>query len=174
MKKTLLLYSGQDGQTLKIMHFIQSQLTATHHCELRNLHQTKKIDATEYDLVIIGAAVRYGGLNKKLYQFIQQNVETLNATSNGFFCVNLTARKAGKDTPESSVYMKKFLKRSIWLPQKQAVFAGALKYPQYNMFDRTMIRFIMKITGGETDPTKEVEYTDWQKVAEFADEVARI
>lgn len=33
-----------------------------------------------------------------------------------------------------------------------------------------MIQFIMRITGGETDTSKEVEYTDWQKVEAFADQ----
>lgn len=32
-----------------------------------------------------------------------------------------------------------------------------------------MIKFIMSMTGGETDTTKEVEYTNWEKVALFAD-----
>ncbi len=35
-----------------------------------------------------------------------------------------------------------------------------------------MIQLIMKITGGETDTTKEVEYTNWQKVSEFASGIA--
>ncbi|MGC9492492.1 flavodoxin domain-containing protein, partial [Vibrio genomosp. F10] len=47
-------------------------------------------------------------------------------------------------------------------------FAGALYYPRYKWIDRVMIRFIMKLTGGETDTTKEVEYTNWSKVSIFA------
>jgi menaquinone-dependent protoporphyrinogen IX oxidase len=42
------------------------------------------------------------------------------------------------------------------------VFAGALRYPRYRWYDRFMIRLIMKMTGGETDTSKEVVYTDWQ------------
>ena len=41
------------------------------------------------------------------------------------------------------------------------MFAGALLYPRYKWIDRVMIQLIMKITGGETDTTKEIEYTDW-------------
>ncbi len=32
-----------------------------------------------------------------------------------------------------------------------------------------MIQLIMKITGGETDSTKEIEYTDWGKVKAFVE-----
>lgn len=87
-----------------------------------------------------------------------------------FFGVNLTARKKGKDTPETNVYVRKFLAKTPWRPTITSVFAGALCYPQYNWFDRIMIQFIMKITGGETNINKEIEYTDWQKVEYFARE----
>ncbi len=67
------------------------------------------IDWSSYDKVLIGASIRYGHLNKKLYQFIETNLAELNEQKAAFFCVNLTARKPGKDTPEGSVYVKKFL-----------------------------------------------------------------
>ncbi len=173
MKKTLLVHASQDGQTIKIMQFIERRLRDTQCCELKDLYKDS-IDLKDYERVVIGGAVRYGHLNKKLYRFIEDNANTLTNMPNAFFCVNLTARKEGKDTPETSVYMKTFLKRSAWQPQKLAVFAGALKYPQYKLFDRLMIQLIMKITGGETDPTKEVEYTNWDKVTEFSDELVKL
>ncbi|EQL89706.1 flavodoxin domain protein [Vibrio parahaemolyticus 10290] len=38
--------------------------------------------------------------------------------------------------------------------------AGApVLIPRYGWFDKMMIKFIMSMTGGETDTTKEVEYT---------------
>ncbi len=57
---------------------------------------------------------------------------------------------------------------------RSAVFAGALRYPRYRWYDRFMIRLIMKMTGGETDTSKEVVYTDWKQVANFAREVAQM
>jgi menaquinone-dependent protoporphyrinogen oxidase len=48
------------------------------------------------------------------------------------------------------------------------VFAGALLYSKYGFVDKFMIRLIMKITGGETDTSKDIEYTDWHKVDDFA------
>lgn len=37
-----------------------------------------------------------------------------------------------------------------------------------------MIRLIMKITGGETDTSKEIEYTDWQKVEFFTEQFEKL
>jgi len=167
VEKVLLLHSSSDGQTIKILHYIEQQLGNSCQCKLKNLNQLHDIDFSHYQRVLIGASVRYGHLNKKLYTFIERHQTVLAKHKVGFFCVNLTARKEGKNTPETSAYMKTFLKKSPWQPKLQAVFAGALRYPKYSWFDRVMIQFIMRLTGGETDTTKEVEYTDWKKVKEF-------
>ncbi|MCK6265582.1 menaquinone-dependent protoporphyrinogen IX dehydrogenase [Vibrio sp. ZSDE26] len=168
--KALFLHSSQDGQTKKILHYIEQELSLDE-CDTKDIHQLGIIDFTQYDRILIGASIRYGHLNKKLYQFIEKNKSALDESKVAFFCVNLTARKEdqGKDTPEGSAYIKTFLKKSPWTPSLIGVFAGALYYPRYKWFDRVMIRFIMKITGGETDTTKEVEYTNWKKVSLFAD-----
>lgn len=169
MAKALFLYSSREGQTKKILQYIDQQLTDLD-CELVDLHTIQEVDFSQYDRILIGASIRYGHLNKKLYQFIEANLEQLNLHKVAFFCVNLTARKEeqGKDTPEGSVYIKTFLAKSPWQPSLIGVFAGALYYPRYNFFDKMMIKLIMTMTGGETDTSKEVEYTNWEKVALFA------
>lgn len=37
-----------------------------------------------------------------------------------------------------------------------------------------MIRLIMKMTDGPTDPNTVIDYTDWEKVDKLADEVAAL
>lgn len=164
--KTLIIYSSHDGQTKKIAEFIAQQINA----EVISLEQSAVKNLDDFERIIIGASVRYGHFNTTLYKFIKKQTALLNQKTTAFFGVNLTARKADKNTPTTNVYVRKFLRRIAWQPTLSAVFAGALFYPRYNFFDRTMIRFIMKITGGETDPTVEIEYTDWNKVADFAAE----
>jgi len=48
-----------------------------------------------------------------------------------------------------------------------------LNYQGYNALDRNIIRFIMWLTKGPTDPVTNVEYTDWQKVADFGEQIHR-
>ena len=61
-----------------------------------------------------------------------------------------------------------------WRPQQLAVFAGKLDYPSYGFFDRQMIRLIMLITQGPTDPEAVVEFTDWAMVEAFAQAVCAL
>lgn len=167
VKAYLILYSTRDGQTHKIANHIASQL-GFDDCELMNIIEADKVDLTKYKKVIIGASIRYGHFNKNLYNFIKNNTQQLQDMKSFFYSVNLTARKEGKDTPEGSSYIQKFLQQSPWQPMYIGVFAGALYYPRYRWLDRVMIRLIMSMTGGETDTSKEIEYTDWEKVSQFA------
>lgn len=169
MATTALIYSTHDGQTLKICQRVAQAIeSAGNQVQLLSLEQANVIDWQGIEQVIIGASIRYGHLNKALYRFIEKNKEHISQRDNGFFCVNLTARKPDKNTPQTNAYMKKFLTLSPWQPRHQAVFAGALLYSRYGLFDKFMIRLIMKITGGETDTSKDIEYTDWQKVDDFS------
>ena len=175
VEKVLYLYSSREGQTKKIIGRIAEQLGHNDAASI-NLHENPDVNLSDYDKVLIGASIRYGHLNKKLYQFIEANQQQLSEMKAAFFCVNLTARKEdqGKDTPEGSAYIKTFLKKSPWQPTLIGVFAGALYYPRYNSFDRFMIKLIMTMTGGETDTSKEVEYTNWEKVGLFAEKFAQL
>ena len=163
--KTLILYSSCDGKTKKIAESMAQYLEG----EVVVSPLMEELDLQFFDQVIIGASVRYGHFNKQVYRFVERHHELLNAKSAVFFGVNLTARKEGKDTPEGNLYVRKFLQRIRWTPAKVGVFAGALLYPRYKWIDRIMIQLIMKITGGETDATKEIEYTDWGKVKAFTE-----
>lgn len=167
--KLLCLYSTREGQTKKILHRIARHFDDAE-CDFVDLNENPTVEFSRYQKIIIGASIRYGKLNPSLYRFIDLHKMELETSGAAFICVNLTARKEseGKDTPEGSVYVKTFLKKSPWQPSMIGVFAGALYYPRYKWFDRMMIKLIMTLTGGETDTTKEVEYTNWDKVDLFS------
>ena len=171
--KTLILYSTHDGQTQKIASFIANVINVIKEdVEVKSIHD--EFDLQAYDRIMIGASIRYGHFNKQLYKMLEKHTALLNQKTTSFFGVNLTARKPEKSTPETNVYVRKFLQRITWKPTLSVVFAGALLYPRYKFFDRIMIQLIMRITGGETDPTKEIEYTDWQKVRSFSEAFLQI
>ena len=172
--KALILYSSRDGQTHAISSYIASVLKEKCNCDVIDLAHAEHVDLKSYDQVMIGASIRYGHFNLVLDKFVKKHADTLNQMPSAFFGVNLTARKPEKRSPQTNAYVRKFLLASPWEPAICGVFAGALRYPRYRWFDKVMIQLIMRMTGGETDTRKEVVYTDWQQVSEFARKIAQL
>lgn len=172
--KALILYSTRDGQTQKIASSIAEVIRQQQPCDLMNIQDAPQPEWAEYDRVLIGASIRYGHFQPVVEAFVKTHLQALQQRTSGFFSVNLTARKPEKRSPETNAYTRKFLAASPWQPDCCAVFAGALYYPRYRWFDRFMIQLIMRMTGGETDSTKEVEYTDWAQVTSFAHDFAQL
>ena len=176
MKTILITYSTTDGQTKLICEKIKSILEKTFMVELQSIRSIKKDSELlnkNFSYVIIGASIRYGKHSDDLYNFIKNNTDFLEGIDNAFFSVNVVARKPNKNTPDTNPYIKKFLALSKWNPKKVAVFAGKVDYPQYRFIDKFMIRLIMWITKGPTDTSKTYEFTDWDKVEEFAYEIKK-
>ena len=167
-KNTLIIYSTTDGHTISISKKISSFLEKNSQVDIISLNEAPKLALNDYDQIIIGASIRYGKHKPELYQFINRYKATLENKKNGFFNVNVVARKPNKNSVDTNPYMKKFFEISSWKPQISAVFAGKLNYPKYRFIDKQMIRLIMFITKGPTDTKKVFEFTDWEKVKQFA------
>ena len=171
MSKFLIIYSTTDGHTKMICERIKNFLTDGNLVELLSLEDAKKVDLSNFKKIIIGASIRYGKHSKELYKFINLNKNILDKKKCAFFSVNVVARKLEKNTAETNPYINKFLKISKWKPNKIGVFAGKVDYPNYNFFDKYIIKFIMFITNGPTDTSQSYEFTDWSKVDDFSKEL---
>tara|TARA_B100000963_G_scaffold309901_1_gene286137 strand:- start:889 stop:1401 length:513 start_codon:yes stop_codon:yes gene_type:complete len=168
---SLIIYSSTDGHTKIICEKIRNILKNTNNAELVSLDQAINLDLSIFDKIIIGASIRYGKHSSDLYKFIKFNKNILEKKKTAFFSVNVVARKIEKSNPETNPYIKKFLKISNWKPDKVAVFAGKVDYPNYRFFDKYIIKLIMFITKGPTDTTQSYEFTNWSKVDAFAKEL---
>lgn len=169
MAKILLIYSTTDGHTHNICIRLKSLIeNQNNSATLLPIQQANSIDINLFDKIVLGASIRYGKHSPQVHEFIRKNAKKLEAKPNAFFSVNLVARKPGKHQPQTNPYLKKFLKKIPWEPNQLAVFAGKIDYPKYRFWDRLMIRLIMWVTHGPTDPKSSVEFTDWNQVTKFA------
>ena len=171
MSSFLVIYSSTNGHTKTICERIKNFLNDGNLVKLIPLKETKKIDLFKFEKIIIGASIRYGKHSKELYNFIKSNKNILDQKKSAFFSVNVVARKPEKNTAETNPYINKFLKISKWKPNKIKVFAGKVDYPNYNLIDKYIIKFIMFITNGPTDTSQSYEFTDWSKVDDFSEEL---
>ncbi|BDY05150.1 menaquinone-dependent protoporphyrinogen IX dehydrogenase [Ferrimonas sp. YFM] len=172
MSNTLIAYSTDKGQTLKICNKIKTQLEGCG--EVVSLHNLAEgdVDLARFDKILIGASIKHGKHAHRVFKFIKEKQPQLEQKPSGFFSVSLVARKPGKDSAETNPYMQAFLKRISWTPDFMEVFGGMVDYQRYNFFDRHIIRFIMRITKGPTNLDACIEYTDWDKVDRFSQRVA--
>lgn len=173
-QKTILIYSTIDGQTLKISKEIVRVFQQNNQpIELVNIEDFKG-DILQFQKVVIGSSIRYGIHHEKIIEFINVNKSKLDTLKTAFFSVNLVARKKEKNTPETNPYVVKFFKKIDWKPTIVEVFAGMLDYKKYKFFDRIMIQFIMWMTKGPTDKNTKIEYTNWDKVAAFGEQLCKL
>jgi len=173
MARILLAYSTVDGHTLKISDRLRQCLeTDGHAVTLASLSDGRLPGVECFDKVVVGASIRYGKHRREVYDFIRINQRSLDNKPCAFFSVNVVARKPGKDSPDANPYMRSFSRKTTWRPVLLAVFAGKIDYRRYSFFDRQLIRLIMWLTHGPTNPHACVEFTDWGSVDAFGHRVS--
>jgi menaquinone-dependent protoporphyrinogen oxidase len=172
VSRILLLFSSVYGHTHKIGEFIRSDAaTRGDEVVVRPLAQGAA-DAASFDALVVGSSIRHGKHHAEVMDFVRAHRELLDRMPSAFFSVSLIARKPTKQTPETNQYVREFVAKSPWKPRLIGIFGGVLDYQRYRVFDRYAIRFIMTLTKGPTDLHTNVEFTDWDKVREFAARVS--
>lgn len=178
MARYLIAYATVDGQTRLIAEQLRLRLSQRgHDVTLHSLSDAAHAHpsvvagaalADAFDAIVLGAAVRYGRHRPEAAAFVDQHRAALARVPCAFFSVNVVARKPGRDRVDSNPYPGLFLRATAWRPQAVAVFAGRIDYPRYGPLDRWLIRLIMRLTHGPTDPHGSFDFTDWARVDAFA------
>ena len=175
MASILIAYATTDGHTARICQRLAELLAAqAHTARVAPLATVEDRDLAAADKIVIGASIRYGRHSQAVLDFVERHQQVLNRKPSAFFSVSVVARKPEKNQPHTNPYVRKLLGRIAWRPRAVGVFAGKLDYPRYGFLDRNIIRFIMLLTGGPTDPKSVVEFTDWRAVEAFAGRLAAL
>jgi menaquinone-dependent protoporphyrinogen oxidase len=175
MSKILITYSTTDGHTREICERLKMVVEAQgHEVRLEPIKDERLVDLEAFDKIVVGASIRYGKHRPAVYAFVRKYRDKLEGRPTAFFSVNVVARKPEKNQPETNPYLRKFLMQLSWQPSEVEVFAGKIDYPKYDFWDRQIIRLIMWITQGPTDPDAVVDFTDWARVDVFGRVIARM
>ncbi|XOV84578.1 MAG: flavodoxin domain-containing protein [bacterium] len=175
MKQALILYATREGQTEKVALTIARHLAAlgaqvsTHN--LQDLDDTLHLE--QADLLLFGASMHAGGLEKELVDFINTNASTINQRPHAFFLVLLSAATADKALREKSLHdahNKMQQQLSVDFLDIEYI-AGALPYSKYSRPVRWIMRRIAQQHGENTDISQDYEYTDWAKVKTYAEKL---
>ena len=173
--RLLLCYGSSEGQTRTIATRMADLLESRNHdvTLVDVAARPDDLDVGAYDGVIVGASIHAGSHQPAVTAFVREHVATLNRVPSAFFSVSLTAahedpeaRKPARDLLEA------FLEETGWDADSTLVVAGALKYSQYGRLKRALMRWIAGRASGDTDTSRDYEYTDWSEVESFALEFA--
>ena len=174
--RVLIVYASYDGQTARIAERIGARLRGEgHNVTLRSADALEVLwELDTHDAILVGGAIRFGKHAPYLVEVVRDHVQDLSRRPAAFFSVCKSAGGPGARPLAAQRYIDEFLRRTGWKPALARSFAGALQYTRYNFFIRSMIRLIMTVTGGDTDTSRDYEYTDWDAVEAFADEFATL
>ena len=67
----------------------------------------------------------------------------------------------------------RFFAATEWRPTVIKPVAGALLYTHYNWIKRWVMKRIVRKAGGDTDTSRDYEYTDWNDLRKFAEQFAQ-
>lgn len=165
-----LYYATHDGQSRRIAEHISHVLSESGiMAPPQNVAAVPAAaDLAETSVIVLIAAVRYGRHLPEANHFLAAYRSLGSPPPLAFASVNLTARKPAKTSATGNAYVRKTIARYRLTPALAVAFAGRLDYRRYGWLDRQIIRFIMLLTGGPTDPDTCIEYTSWSAVDEFA------
>ncbi|WP_405242006.1 flavodoxin domain-containing protein [Lentisalinibacter salinarum] len=174
MKRFLLLYATREGQTAKVAERIAGQLRAAGaEVTLIDAANTLTADALElarFDRLVFGASMHAGGLEKELVGFINGHADGVRRQARSLFVVLLSA--AAKDPALREEWLgdaRDKIESQLRVPFEHVeMIAGALSYSKYPLPLRWMMRRIARKAGGDTDTSRDYEYTDWEQVRRYA------
>jgi menaquinone-dependent protoporphyrinogen oxidase len=174
MAAILVLYGTSEGQTARIALAIGDMLQAQGITAPVVDAAERSPRPDEFDAVIVAASIHAGGFQRSVRRWIRAHAGTLNAKPTAFVCVCLSVlQKDPKVRRDLAGIIERFLAGAGWRPTITRTVAGALPYTRYNPLTRWVMKRIAAAAGGDTDTSRDYEYTDWEDVRSFASTFAR-
>jgi menaquinone-dependent protoporphyrinogen oxidase len=177
MTTILIVYGTTDGHTRKIAQVLAETLRAQF-CSVDIVDSAgmlRSLTPEAYDGVIVTASVHIGDYQRAVAVWVRAHARTLNLMPTAFLSVCLAVlQKETKARQEILRIMRRFLDRCGWRPTITKMVAGAVPYTRYGWLKRMMMKRIVAKAGGDTDTTRDYEYTDWNDLRTFSRDFAEL
>jgi menaquinone-dependent protoporphyrinogen oxidase len=173
MAKVLVMYGTSEGHTEKIANAIANTLVAQG-CDA-DIIQAGSIDPNpaDFDGIIVAASVHAGHYQKPVARWLRARIAQFGSKPTAFVSVCLgVLQHDPKVDAVLDANIHRFIDPIGWHPSVIKIVAGALQYTRYNVFIRWIMRRITAKAGGDTDTSKDYDYTDWNDLRAFAADFA--
>ena len=175
MPRVLILYGTTDGHTRAVAEALGRGL------QLGGV-QADVVDAArrqpllnDYSAAIVAASVHAGKYQSAVTAWVKARAADLNARPSAFVSVSLgiLQKSDAAVIAEIDAIATRFTTATGWNPSVIKHVAGALLYTRYGFFKRWIMRRIVAKAGGDTDTSKDYDYTDWDDLRGFVEEFRR-
>lgn len=180
MTRLLIAYGTTEGHTRKIAEFA-ADIARRDGCEVVLIDSTAApaVPGRDCDAAILAASVHEGKHQSAMTHFVNDNASWLNRVPSVFLSVSLGIAAADpRSKAEAEDNLRQFLAETGWQPVRTRCIAGALRYTRYSFFKRLVMRLIAQRNEGDTDTSRDYEYTDWEDlrrfIAAFLDECVQV
>jgi menaquinone-dependent protoporphyrinogen oxidase len=175
MATIAVVFGTTTGQAAKVARHVAHELRTCGH--LVRLIDTREPPATAplegVSAVIVAASVRMGKFQRPLVAFVRAHRDEIDRLPNVFLAVSLSA---SRNTPAAQREVRKtiarFVEETALRPAIVRPVAGALLYTRYPFFTKLALLFISRLAGGDTDTSRDYEYTDFEALTRFTHEFA--
>lgn len=171
MPKLLVIYDTYDGQCEKIAQsMVEVARCLGHEASAVNVEVLSGHLVTSLcDAVILGGPIHTGAHSNMLRNYIETNRTQLRMIPSAFFSVSLSAGGTEDQRDDARRCMGNFLSSVGFEPLEKVTLAGALQYRKYGCLKRFLMKRVVGIAGGDTDASRNYEYTNWPEVSQFVE-----
>jgi menaquinone-dependent protoporphyrinogen oxidase len=178
MPRVLIIYATREGQTGKVAREIAGHLRQAgadvQLLDARDAIPAAQVDVGFFDLLVFGASMHAGGLERELVGFVNARAADIRTKRRSFFLVLLSAATRDPGLRSQSLAdARAKMNAQLQVPfEETEMIAGALKYSRYPLPLRWLMKRIAAKAGGDTDTSRDYEYTDWAQVEAYARRLA--
>jgi menaquinone-dependent protoporphyrinogen oxidase len=169
MAEVVIVYITLQGHTERVAERVAHDLLAAgHRATLANAGEAPELGG--FDAAILGAPVQMGHVAAPVVAYARAHAAELQRMPSGFFSVSLTAAH-DDDASRQAIdrYLRDFQNGTGWRPDVIASFAGALRFTQYSLLHRALMRQVAAKEGLAGDGREDRVYTDWDAVGGFVE-----
>jgi menaquinone-dependent protoporphyrinogen oxidase len=175
MARILVLYGTTEGHTARIAQTIGDTLRARgDEVDVAQANRPGPNPA-DYAGIVVAASVHGGRYQRGVQAWVRSNVYMLGDRPTAFVsvCLGVLQHDAAVQREVQDI-VTRFLLSTGWRPAITKIVAGALLYRKYNWLKRWLMKRIAAKAGGDTDTSRDWEYTDWSELGVFAEQFAAL
>lgn len=132
--KTVILYSSKKGFTKKCAEYLHKEISDS---DIFTLEE-KNIDYNQYDKILLGAPIYFGGISKEVLAFITEHKDILLKKKLGMFY-------SGMNKDEFDKTVKQCLPSDIYYHSTVVRAGGAYYFEKLNFLQRLIVKKVAKV-----------------------------